>query len=257
MRSSCRRRNNTRSTGRGALFPGDKRAADSDFASSSSYCSARKPRWRSRATAIPRAEEFRDIVKERLATRKDGKDIGDIIDWFLRDADPARGRKRADYVIAQVAQQLEPAPLVTLICDLRDNKQWWQRPPRRGVRWDKTLRDYAALCVGKQYQIEHMLAMITAAQRQFLPAVLRLVPEWLSRRQPVGGEVARLVRALEDARCDAGELIAAIEWSAAESQWHVYLCGHGIQVAARGKDNSFPADHEPAIQLRQFLDRSA
>jgi hypothetical protein len=172
-----------------------------------------------RATAIPRAEEFRDIVKERLATRKDGKDIGDIIDWFLRDADPARGRKRADYVIAQVAQQLEPAPLVTLICDLRDNKQWWQRPPRRGVRWDKTLRDYAALCVGKQYQIEHMLAMITAAQRQCLPAVLRLVPEWLSRRQPVGGEVARLVRALEDARCDAGELIAAIEWSAAESQW--------------------------------------
>src|SRR5580658_3667378 len=44
---------------------------------------------------------------------------------------------------------------------------------------------------------------------------------------------------------------------AAESQRYIHLCGHGIEVAARGKDNSFPADDEPAIQLRQFLDGSA
>ena|SRR5882672_12311279 len=42
--------------------------------------------------------------------------------------------------------------------------------------------------------------------------------------------------------------------TAAESQWHVHLCGHSIEVAARGKENSFPTYHEPAIQLRQFLD---
>jgi hypothetical protein len=172
-----------------------------------------------RATAFPMAEEFRDIVKERSSARRAGEEIGDIIDWFLRDADAARGRNRADYVIAEVAQRLEPALLVPLICELRDNKQWWRRPQRRGVRWERTLRDYAALCVGEQYQIEHMLAMITAAKRRCLPAVLRLVPDWLSRRQPVGGEVVRLVKALKEARCDDDELIAAIEWSASESRW--------------------------------------
>src|SRR5258708_7100542 len=45
--------------------------------------------------------------------------------------------------------------------------------------------------------------------------------------------------------------------TAAESQRHVHFRGHSIEVAARGKENSFPTDHEPAIQLRQFLDRSA
>ena len=45
--------------------------------------------------------------------------------------------------------------------------------------------------------------------------------------------------------------------TAAESQRHVHLCGHGIEIAACGKDNSFATDHEPAVQLCQFLDRSA
>jgi len=45
--------------------------------------------------------------------------------------------------------------------------------------------------------------------------------------------------------------------TAAESQRHVHLCGHGIEVAARGKDNSFAAYHEPTVQLRQFFDGSA
>ena len=45
--------------------------------------------------------------------------------------------------------------------------------------------------------------------------------------------------------------------TAAESQRHVHFCCHGIQLAARGKDNSFPTYHEPAVQLRQFLDGSA
>lgn len=172
-----------------------------------------------RSTAVPRAEEFREIVKERAADRKDGEDIGKIIDWLLRDANAERGRKRADYVIAAVTQRLEPALLVTLICELRENKQWWQQPPRPVFRRDRPLRDEAALCVGTQYQIEHMLAMITAAQRRCLPAVLRLVPEWLSRRRPIGREVVLLVRALKDARCDDDELLATIEWSSAESQW--------------------------------------
>jgi hypothetical protein len=45
--------------------------------------------------------------------------------------------------------------------------------------------------------------------------------------------------------------------TAAEPQRHVHWRRHGIEVAARGKDNSFPTDHEPTIQLRQFLDGSA
>src|SRR6267378_5620159 len=44
--------------------------------------------------------------------------------------------------------------------------------------------------------------------------------------------------------------------TAAESQRHVHLCGHSIEIAASGKENSFAAYHEPAIQLRQFFDSS-
>jgi hypothetical protein len=45
--------------------------------------------------------------------------------------------------------------------------------------------------------------------------------------------------------------------TAAESQRDVHLRGHGVEVAARGKDNSGPTYDEPTIQLRQFLDGSA
>ena len=45
--------------------------------------------------------------------------------------------------------------------------------------------------------------------------------------------------------------------TAAESQRHVYLCGHSIEVAAHGKENSFAANHESAVQLGQFFDGSA
>jgi hypothetical protein len=44
--------------------------------------------------------------------------------------------------------------------------------------------------------------------------------------------------------------------AAAESQRHVHLCGHGIEVAARRKHNCSAADHKPTVQLRQFLDGS-
>jgi len=45
--------------------------------------------------------------------------------------------------------------------------------------------------------------------------------------------------------------------TATESQRHVHLCSHGIEIAARGKENSLATYHEPAVQLRQFLDSSA
>jgi len=45
--------------------------------------------------------------------------------------------------------------------------------------------------------------------------------------------------------------------TAAESQRHVHLCGHGIEVAARGKEDSIVGHDEPSIQLRQFFDGSA
>src|SRR5580692_6309343 len=44
---------------------------------------------------------------------------------------------------------------------------------------------------------------------------------------------------------------------AAKSQRHLYLGGHGIKVAAGGKDNSLATHHESTVQLRQFLDGSA
>src|SRR5258706_4337634 len=44
--------------------------------------------------------------------------------------------------------------------------------------------------------------------------------------------------------------------TAAESQRHVPKCGCGVEVAARGKDNSVMTYHETTIQLRQFLDGS-
>src|SRR5260370_3178488 len=42
--------------------------------------------------------------------------------------------------------------------------------------------------------------------------------------------------------------------TAAESQRHIPGCGCGVEVAARGKDNSVTTHHETPIQLRQFLD---
>jgi len=45
--------------------------------------------------------------------------------------------------------------------------------------------------------------------------------------------------------------------TAAESQRHVHLCGHGVEVAAGGKDDALATYHEPAVQLRQLLDGSA
>src|ERR1700757_4543395 len=44
--------------------------------------------------------------------------------------------------------------------------------------------------------------------------------------------------------------------TAAESQRHVHLRGHSIEVAAGGKENSSAAYNEPAVQLRQFFDGS-
>ncbi len=45
--------------------------------------------------------------------------------------------------------------------------------------------------------------------------------------------------------------------TAAEPQRYVHRCGHSIEVATRGKENSFAAYHEPAVQLGQLFDRSA
>src|SRR5271163_1623862 len=45
--------------------------------------------------------------------------------------------------------------------------------------------------------------------------------------------------------------------TAAESERHIYLCGHRVEVAACGKDNSLGAHHKGTIELRQLLDRSA
>jgi hypothetical protein len=45
--------------------------------------------------------------------------------------------------------------------------------------------------------------------------------------------------------------------TAAESQRHVHFRGHGIEVAARGENNSVATHDEPTVQLRQLLDGSA
>src|SRR5579864_2029071 len=45
--------------------------------------------------------------------------------------------------------------------------------------------------------------------------------------------------------------------TAAESQRHVHAYSHGIEVPARGKDNSLATHDKPAIQLSQFFDGSA
>src|SRR6266581_1052050 len=51
--------------------------------------------------------------------------------------------------------------------------------------------------------------------------------------------------------------ISSGNMTATESQRRVHLCGHGIEIAARGKENSLETYHKPAVQLCQFLDGSA
>jgi hypothetical protein len=170
-----------------------------------------------RATNNEWGEDFREIVKEQASARQHGDAIGDIVDWLLTDADADRGRRRADFVIAKVAERKEPALMVTLMCALRDNGRWWQQPPaRRLMRREKAVRDNAALRIGEHYQLNHMLAAIEAAERRCLPAVLRLVPEWLLNKQRSDDEIVRLVRALRDARCDLKGLLRTLEWSACQ-----------------------------------------
>jgi hypothetical protein len=43
----------------------------------------------------------------------------------------------------------------------------------------------------------------------------------------------------------------------AESQRHIHLCGHGVELTARGKEDSIVTHDEPSVQLRQFHDGSA
>jgi hypothetical protein len=171
-----------------------------------------------RATNNEWGEDFREIVKEQASARPDGDAIGDIVDWLLADAETDRGRRRADYVIAKVAERKEPALMVTLMCTLRDNERWWQKPPTRLlIRREKAIRDTAALQIGEHYQLDHMIAMIAAAERRCLPAVLRLVPEWLLNKRRPDYQIIQLVTALKDARCDLKGLLRTLEWSASES----------------------------------------
>jgi hypothetical protein len=168
-----------------------------------------------RATNNEWGEDFREIVKEQASARQDGDAIGDIVDWLLTDGEADRGRRRADYVIAKVVERKEPAQMVTLMCTLRDNERWWQQPPaRRLIKRERSVRDNAALRIGEQYQVNHMIAMIEAAERRCLPAVLRLVPEWLLNKQRPDDQIIQLVRALKDARCDLKGLLRTLEWSA-------------------------------------------
>ena len=44
--------------------------------------------------------------------------------------------------------------------------------------------------------------------------------------------------------------------AATKSQRNIHLCGHGVEIATRGKKNPGVTYHEPTIQLRQFLNRS-
>jgi len=42
--------------------------------------------------------------------------------------------------------------------------------------------------------------------------------------------------------------------TAAESQRHVHLCGHGIEIAARGNDNCLPlTTNPPANRANSFI----
>jgi hypothetical protein len=43
----------------------------------------------------------------------------------------------------------------------------------------------------------------------------------------------------------------------AKSERNIHLCGHRVEVAARGQDDSVVTHHEPTIELRQLLNGSA
>jgi hypothetical protein len=149
------------------------------------------------------AEEFRDAVARSAFDRDDGGDIGNIVLWLLSDlVDSKRGKRRANDVVAKVVARRRPDLMVALISKLRAAKGWW------------TLRDAAAARISDTYGIADMVGLVAAAEGRCLPAVLRLMPDWLTRRQRTDPDVVQLVRKLRAARCNSHELEDALTWSA-------------------------------------------
>lgn len=161
------------------------------------------------------AEMFCDEVAKSASKRDDGGDIGDIVLWLLGDVDSKRGKRRADRLVAGVVARCEPDLMVPLICKLRAGKGWW------------TLRDAAAKRISEKYGIEDMVELVAAAEGRCLPAVLRLIPDWLIGRQltdsdtgfrysaaRTDSDIVQLVRKLRDARGNSRELEDALTWSA-------------------------------------------
>jgi hypothetical protein len=146
------------------------------------------------------AEEFRDAVAGSASNRDDG---GDIVLWLLRDVvDSKRGKRRANDLVAGVVARCKPDLMVALICKLRAGKGWW------------TLRDATAKRISERYGFADMGGLVEAAESRCLPAVLRLIPDWLILRQRTNPDVVQLVRKLRDARGNSRELEDALTWSA-------------------------------------------
>jgi hypothetical protein len=59
------------------------------------------------------------------------------------------------------------------------------------------------------------------------------------------------------ARLDVAISVAALSIGRESKLRPAQSADHCIEIAARGKETSFTAHHEPAVQLRQFLDGSA
>jgi hypothetical protein len=155
-----------------------------------------------RGTSNDWAEEFRDNVAGIASDREDGSDIGDIVLWLLGDADSKRGMRRAEDIIARVVNRGRPDIMIALICKLRAGKGWWR------------LRESAALHVRQVYGVADMVELIGEAEGRCLPAVLRLIPDWLTHHQRSDEEVVQLVSKFRDARGNSQELEAALSWSA-------------------------------------------
>jgi hypothetical protein len=156
-----------------------------------------------RGTSNDWAEEFRDNVTAIASDREQGSDIGNIVLWLLADVDSKRGIRRADEVIARVVGRRRPDIMVALICKLRAGRGWWK------------LRESAALQIRKAYGIDDMVQLIAEAEGRCLPAILRLIPDWLTHHQRSDQDVVQLVRKFRDARGYSVELDAALVWSAA------------------------------------------
>jgi hypothetical protein len=167
-----------------------------------------------RRTSFEYAEKFRDAVTDHAGGRKDGADIGHTLMWLLEDEDDKRRWHRATAVLADVVSArladggADLNRLADLICTLRDSDGWWIRGPRR------ELRDEAATLVSEHYEIADLTGLIKAAENRCLPAIVRLVPDWLMHGPRGNTEIVNLFLALREAGASGKERYDAAYWAA-------------------------------------------